>query len=152
MNNIILFDKKEFGSVRTITEDNKVLFCGSDVAKVLGYHNPRKALSDHCKGVTKRIFATNGGNQQMNFISEGDVYRLIVNSNLPTAKKIESWIFDEVLPTIRRTGGYVNEEDLFIDTYLYNLDDNIKNQFRQYLSTLRQLNGKSNDSVPLAEF
>ena len=66
-----------------LIEDEQLLFCGSDVAKALGYAVPRKALYDHCKGVLKRNTLTNGGMQEMSFIPEGDVYRLIVHSKLP---------------------------------------------------------------------
>ena len=83
MNELQIFANEKFGSVRIIEEDGKVLFCGSDVAKALGYAVPRKALFDHCKGVLKRNTLTNGGEQEMSFISEGDVYRLITHSKLP---------------------------------------------------------------------
>ena len=106
MNEIKIFENTEFGSVRTIEENGKVMFCGSDVAKALGYKEPHKARSRHCKGGMKRPTPTNGGLQEMIFISEGDIYRLAAKSELPGADKFESWIFDEVLPSIRRTGGY----------------------------------------------
>ena len=102
-----IFTNPEFGNIRTLeTEDGKVLFCASDVASALGYSNTRDAISRHCKGVVKRDTLTNGGKQEMSFIPEGDVYRLIANSKLPNAVKFESWVFDEVLPTIRKTGSY----------------------------------------------
>jgi prophage antirepressor-like protein len=77
-----------------------------DVATALGYVNPRKAVNDHCKGVTKRDTPTSSGVQSMSYINEGDLYRLIMKSKLPSAEKFESWVMDEVLPTIRKTGGY----------------------------------------------
>ena len=79
----------------------------SDVAAALGYANPRKAVSDHCKGVTKRDTPTSSGVQSMSYIGEGDLYRLIMKSKLPSAEKFESWVMDEVLPSIRSTGYYV---------------------------------------------
>ena len=100
-----VFENEEFGQVRTIVENGEVLFCGADVAKALGYANSRKALIDHCKGVTKRDTLTTGGMQQLSFIPEGDVYRLVVHSRLETAVRFEHWVFDEVLPTLRKTGG-----------------------------------------------
>ena len=106
MNDIQIFNNPDFGEVRTMEENGAVLFCGSDVAKALGYSNPSKALSDHCKGVTKRYTLTKGGNQELNFIPESDVYRLIVHSKLPAAERFEKWVFDEVLPSIRKTGSY----------------------------------------------
>lgn len=107
------FQSEEFGTLRTVDEDGKTLFCGADVAKALGYKNPRKAIGDHCKGVTKRDAPTPSGVQSMSFISEGDVYRLITHSKLPSAERFESWVFDEVLPSIRQQGGYIaaTEED-----------------------------------------
>lgn len=106
MKNLQVFKNAEFGEVRTIEEDGKVLFCGSDIAKALGYANPRKALADHCKGVTKRNTPTTGGVQELSYIPEGDLYRLITHSKLPSAEKFESWMFDEVLPAIRKNGAY----------------------------------------------
>lgn len=107
MNELRIFENEAFGEIRTLeTDDGKVLFCGADIASTLGYQNPRKALSDHCKGVTKCYAPTNGGSQEMSFITEGDVYRLIAHSKLPKAVEFESWVFDEVLPSIRKTGSY----------------------------------------------
>lgn len=124
---IEIFKNEEFGEIRTVLDENsKVLFCGSDVAKALGYSNPRKALLDHCKGVTKRDTPTNGGIQALSFIHEGDVYRLITHSKLPSAEKFESWVFDEVLPTICKTGGYVNNIDLMVNTYFSDIPNEQK--------------------------
>lgn len=80
MTDIQIFRSPEFGWIRTIEEDGKVLFCGNDVAKALGYVNPRDALSRHCKGVVKRDTPTISGSQEMNFIPEGDIYRLAAKS------------------------------------------------------------------------
>ena len=113
MNNLKLFENPEFGNIRTIeTEDGKVLFCGKDIATALGYSNPRKAIIDHCKGVTKRDTLTNGGVQELAFIPEGDVYRLITHSKLPDAERFERWVFDEVLPSIRKHGAYMTDDVL----------------------------------------
>ena len=106
MNELMIFDNPEFGEIRTITEKNKTLFCGKDVAAALGYKDTINAVKQHCKGVVKRHLLSDGGKQLTNFIPEGDIYRLAASSQLPGAEKFESWIFDEVLPSIRRTGGY----------------------------------------------
>lgn len=106
MNELQIFNSGEFGEIRTIEIDGKPYFVGSDVAKALGYSNPRKAILDHCKGVTKRDTPTSSGIQSMSYINEGDLYRLIMKSKLPSAEKFESWVMDEVLPTIRKTGSY----------------------------------------------
>ena len=105
-NKIEIFKNEQFGEVRTILEGEKVLFCAADVAKALGYTNPNKAVNDHCRAITKRSTPISGKVQSINFIPEGDVYRLIIRSKLPAAEKFELWVFDEVIPTIRKTGGY----------------------------------------------
>lgn len=106
LNKLQIFSNPEFGSIRTLDEDGKVLFAATDVAKALGYRNPHDAISKHCKGVAKREALTNGGVQELNFIPEGDVYRLITHSNLPDAEEFERWLFDDMLPTLRKTGSY----------------------------------------------
>ena len=106
MNSLQIFNSEEFGEIRTIEIDGKPYFVGTDVAKALGYSNPRKAILDHCKGVTKRDTPTSSGVQSMSYINEGDLYRLIMKSKLPSAEKFESWVMDEVLPAIRQTGSY----------------------------------------------
>lgn len=106
MNSLQIFNSEEFGEIRTIEIDGKPYFVGTDVAKALGYSNPRKAILDHCKGVTKRDTPTSSGVQSMSYINEGDLYRLIMKSKLPSAEKFESWVMDEVLPAIRKTGSY----------------------------------------------
>lgn len=111
MNELMIFNNPEFGEIRTITEDGKTLFCGSDVAKALGYKRPNEAITAHCRGTVKRRTPTKGGEQEMLFIPEGDIYRLAAKSELPGADKFESWIFDEVLPSIRKTGGYALPKD-----------------------------------------
>nr|UWG80438.1 MAG: hypothetical protein [Bacteriophage sp.] len=106
MNELQFFNSEEFGEIRTAEIDGKPYFVGTDVAKALGYNNPRDAVSRHCKGVVKRDTPTSSGIQSMSYINEGDLYRLIMKSKLPSAEKFESWVMDEVLPTIRKTGSY----------------------------------------------
>ncbi len=106
MTDLQTYTNAAFGSVRILYEDGKPLFCGADACKALGYKNQSKALNDHCKGVTKRYIPTSGGKQQANFLPEGDLYRLITHSKLPSAEKFEHWVFDEVLPAIRKNGMY----------------------------------------------
>ena len=107
MNQISIFTY-EGTNVRTITaEDGTPLFCGKDVASILGYYNPGKAVRDHCKGGPFWTpLETPGGKQQVRFITEGDIYRLIFNSKLPEAEKFEAWVTSEVLPSIRKHGMY----------------------------------------------
>lgn len=108
-NAVELFSNREFGDLRVMEEDGRTMFCGKDVAAALGYVNTKDALSRHCHGVAKHypIIDSLGREQQARFITEGDVLRLIVSSKLPQAQAYERWVFDEVLPSIHRTGGYI---------------------------------------------
>ena len=96
-------------TVRLHVEGEHVEYCAKDIAAALGYANTNKAIGDHCRGVTNRypIIDSLGRTQSAVFISEGDVYRLIASSKLPAAVEFEHWLFDEVLPSIRRHGGYM---------------------------------------------
>ena len=102
---VFSFESRE---VRTVTSDaGEVLFVGKDVCDALGYTNASKAIGDHCKGVTIRYpLQTAGGVQEARVLTEADVLRLIVNSKLPAAEAFERWVFEEVLPSIRKTGSY----------------------------------------------
>lgn len=109
MNDITVFHSKEFGDMSTITQKGQPWFIGKEVASILGYSNVRDALSKHVddedKGVAKRD--TPGGAQKMTIINESGLYSLILSSKLPTAKKFKHWVTSEVLPAIRKTGGYI---------------------------------------------
>ena len=84
--------------IRMIGNNTAPLFVASDVAKALGYKEPHKAVSRHCKGGTKHPVLTNGGTQDMIVIREPDVYRLVTNSKLPAAQAFENWVMEDVLP------------------------------------------------------
>ena len=101
-----VFNNPEFGEIRSVEISEKVFFVGIDIAKALGYKNPNDAISRHCRGYVKHAVPTNSGMQEMNVIPEGDIYRLIVKSELPAAQEFEKWIFEEVIPQIRKTGSY----------------------------------------------
>lgn len=125
MNKLQVFKSNEFGSVRMIKINNKPYAVANDVLKALGYAEGswRTTLSRKCKGVTKcNGLKING--IEVNLIPEGDIYRLITGSHLPKAQKFESWVFDEVLPQIRQTGGYIptnkdeTEEDILAKAIL----------------------------------
>ena len=118
MNTLKVFQNKEFGRVRTVLVDNKPYFVANDVAKSLGYKRPADAITAHCKGSVKYRYLTEGGEQELKIIPEGDVYRLVVKSKLPSAEKFESWVFDEVLPSIRKNGGYINGQETLSDDEL----------------------------------
>lgn len=143
-----IFKSQEFGNIRTVKIGNDILFYGVDVATALEYARPSKAITDNCKGVLTEDSIKNAGGYPEKLIKEGDVYRLIVKaseqSNNPNikekAEKFEIWIFDEVLPTIRKTGGYVNNDELFIATYLPYAEESTKLIFAQTLKTVREQN------------
>ncbi len=127
MNDLTIFQSEQFGTVRTLDEEGKILFCGTDVASALGYSKTHNAITRHCKnplmrrievcaapiqGITSPHETTKARKEQdMLFITEGDLYRLITHSRLPAAEAFEKWVFDEVLPTIRKTGQYKAEPE-----------------------------------------
>lgn len=114
-NKLEIFNNTEFGSVRIIQEGDKYLFCGLDVAAALGYAKPRNAITAHCRYALKRGVPhpqAESKEIEMLFIPEGDVYRLITHSKLPSADRFEKWVFDEVLPNIRKHGVYITDEKL----------------------------------------
>lgn len=106
MTELRAFNNPEFGTIRTIVENGKTLFCGRDVANVLGYSDSKKAIARHCKGGMKRPLPTVSGVQEAVFIPEADLYRLAFGSKLPTAEQFTDWVVEEVLPSIHKTGGY----------------------------------------------
>lgn len=108
MNDLKVFSNSEFGELGVMLIDGKEYFPATQCAKLIGHENPARAVRKFCKGVTKMVTPTVGGSQEVNYIPEGDLYRLIVSSKLPAAEKFERWVFDEVLPSIRQTGGYGN--------------------------------------------
>lgn len=128
MNDLKVFSSSEFGELGVLVIDGKEWFPAIQCAKILGYSNPRKAVIDHCKGdgVTKRDGVSYSTNQygvttqqinEIKYINEGNLYRLIVSSKLPQAEKFERWVFDEVLPSIRQNGSYIpNAEELIAKT------------------------------------
>ena len=106
MNNLQVFENIEFGRLEVYEIDGKPHFPAAKCAGILGYTNPQKAIRDHCKGVNESCTPTPGGIQTIKVIPEGDLYRLIIRSNMPKAQEFERWVFDEVLPRIRQTGTY----------------------------------------------
>lgn len=109
MTDLQTYTNAAFGSVRVLYEDGKPLFCGADACKALGYSNQWDALKRHCRYLVKREVPNPQSVSKkvtMNFLPEGDLYRLITHSKLPSAEKFERWVFDEVLPSIRKNGMY----------------------------------------------
>ena len=120
MDSLQVFNSEDFGEIRaSITDDGNPIFCARDVAVALGYKNPNDAIAKHCKGIAIRYpLMTDGGEQLARFITEGDMYRLIASSKLDSAQRFETWVFDEVLPSIRKHGMYATPqtvEDMLAD-------------------------------------
>lgn len=109
---MLTVSNSEFGKLEILMEDGKELFPAKECARILGYSDPNGAVRNHCKGCVKRtVVDARGCKQIANYIPEGDLYRLIIRSRLPAAQKFEKWLFDEVLPELRRTGGYRAKPD-----------------------------------------
>lgn len=117
MNNVIPFNNDEF-SIRVVLIDGEQWFVGKDAAEALGYSDTVNAIKQHCKGVAKRYpLPTAGGMQELRIINEPDLYRLIVGSTLPAAERFQQWVFEEVLPSIRKTGSYhrpMSQAEMFL--------------------------------------
>ena len=107
MNSVQIFNNERFGRIRVAKTSDKPMFFANDVAKALGYVEYQKAVRTHCKGVSEMDTPTAGGIQRVKYIPESDVYRLVMRSKLPQAEQFQDWVCDEVLPAIRKTGGYM---------------------------------------------
>lgn len=141
-----IFENSEFGKIRTTVDDEgRILFCGSDVAKALGYQEPHKAVRRHTKGGMKHPTPTDGGMQELVFIPEPDVYRLIFRSKLPSAVHFEAWVVESVLPTIRKHGAYIAPGTL--EQLMANPDATAK-----LFHELKQLETRLTDMQPKAEY
>ena len=151
MNELQVFNNDEFGNIRVTIIDGKEMFVGKDVAKSLGYSNPRDAISRHCKGVVKHDSFKEGGHC-VALITEGDMYRLITHSKLPSAEEFEKWVFDEVLPTIRKHGAYMTEDT--IEKALTDPDFLIKlaTQLKEEKEARRLAEEKLEQQKPLMDF
>lgn len=124
------FFNEKFGEVRAVTLENITYFVASDIARALGYKNPQKAIRDHCKRVNESFIPSNGGEQKAKVIAKSDIYRLIVRSKLESADEFESWIFDEILPIIENTGGYIEagREEEMVSKYFPSFSKEIQTE------------------------
>lgn len=153
MNEMMVFNNPEFGSVRTVCIDGEPWLVGKDVALILKYTNPQKAIRDHVDSEDRTVnesFTVNG--TMATLINESGFYSLVLSSKLPTAKKFKRWVTAEVLPTIRKTGGYVANEDVFVETYLPFADEPIKQLFRIQCRVINQLNERIRKDEPKVKF
>jgi prophage antirepressor-like protein len=143
-NNIQIFRNSQFGEVRVTEIDGKTYFVGIDVARALGYADPKGAVSRHCKGaLIQRLSDNQGVPHDYMCIPEGDLYRLAAKSQLPGAEVFESWIFDEVIPSIHKHGGYLTaqkiEEALLNPDTLIQLATNLKEERQKRLIAEKQV-------------
>jgi len=137
-------DRDRLRNVRTVEIDGEVWFVASDVTELLGYSNGRDSVIRHCKskGVVKHDIPTSSGSQSVTLINESNVYRLIVKSKLPTAEKFEEWLFDEVIPSIRKTGGYGYSKKAYeskLPNFTQRYKANIKNVKPRFFSVINEL-------------
>ena len=143
---LMLFKNEEFGSVRVKMIDNEPWFVGKDVAVALGYAKPENAIGTHVEleDKTTTLIQGTGSNYKSKtvIINESGLYSLILSSKLESAKKFKKWVTGEILPSIRKTGGYVNDDEMFINTYLPNVDEQTRLLFKSNLMVIRDLNGK----------
>lgn len=154
-NELQVFTNEEFGELQVILIEGKEYFGATNTAKLLGYSNPHDAIVRHCRkdGVVKHeVIDSLGRKQEINAITEGNLYRLISKSQLPNAEKFESWVFDTVLPTLRKTGGYISNSDLMVNTYFGSLDDNYKMIVKGLFSQIENQQRQLEEAKPLITF
>lgn len=144
MDELKVFENEEFGKVRVVEVNGEGWLVGKDVAEVLGYSDVNKAVAMHVDDEDKLNDKSSPsfGQRGSWIINESGLYSLVLKSKLPSAKKFKRWVTSEVLPQIRRTGGYVGNDDMFITTYLPFADENTKSMFKATLTTVRIQNEK----------
>ena len=154
MNKISTFNNPEFGAVRTTTINDEPYFVGKDVAIALGYERPTDAARKHIdpedRGVAK--IETLSGTQEMTVINESGLYSLILSSKLPTAKKFKRWITHDVIPAIRKTGGYVNDTAQFVDYYFGQLEPNQKQALTMMFDESKRMSDQLKEQAPKVLF
>lgn len=138
-NSIEVFENPIFGQIRMTMVDDEPMFCLVDVCRALEIKNATDVAKRLDEDELTRL-NLGGRAGESNFITESGLYAVIVRSDKPNAKKFRKWVTSEVLPTIRKTGGYVNNDELFISTYLPYADENTKLMFSQTLKTVREQN------------
>ena len=155
MNEMMIFNNPEFGSVRTVCIDGEPWLVGKDVALILGYAKPNNALASHVDeddSLKWGVIDSMGRKQETIIINESGFYSLVLSSKLPSAKKIKRWVTSEVLPTIRKTGGYVNDAEKFVNTYLPFADEPTKELFKIQFEYIGQLNARIRRDEPKVRF
>ena len=155
-NKIKIFESEEFGKIRTLVRNGEPWFVGKDVAVILGYAKPENAIAAHVNNEDKTttLIQGTGSNykSKTTIINESGFYSLVLSSKMPRAKEFRRWVTSEILPTIRKTGGYVANEDMFIENYLPFLDEPYQNLFRLQMMAINKLNERIRHDQPLVEF
>ena len=154
MNKIMIFENEEFGKVRTVCIDGEPWLVGKDVAEKLGYSDTAKAIKRHVdeedKGVD--VLSTPGGKQPITVINESGFYSLVLSSKMPKAKNFKRWVTSEVLPTIRKTGGYVANPELFVETFFPSASPDIKATMKLVIQHSIELERKNDLNEPKVKF
>lgn len=148
-----VFEYEDY-KVRTVLKDDEVYFVAKDVCGILNHSNHKVAISRLDEDEVSKVYLTDsiGRNQITNAVNESGLYSLVLTSNKKEAKQFKKWITKEVLPTIRKTGGYVANDDLFINTYLPHADEQTKTMFKATLENVRKLNDKVEELEPKADY
>ena len=154
MNELQIFKSHEFGEIRTTIQNGEPWFVAADVCKALDIENNRKATNrlDDDEKNTVTLSDGNRGNPNTTIVNEAGLYSLVLGSRKPEAKAFKRWITHEVLPTIRRTGGYVNSAEAFIGHYLPYADESTRTMFRAQLKAIEELNAKIEADKPKVLF
>lgn len=150
---IKIFENEKFGRIRTITKDGEPWFVLADVCRALEIRNSRMVAGRLDRDELMSVKLTSGGQRrEMTVINESGLYAVIIRSDKPQAQSFRKWLTSEVIPTIRRTGGYVSNEEMFIENYLPFLDDAYRNLFRLQMIAINKLNERIRHEKPLVEF
>ena len=154
MNDLQQFTSAQFGDIRALSIDGDPWFVGKDIAERLGYTNPLKAIRDHVdpedKGVNE--MDTPGGRQPLIFINESGLYSLVLSSKLPSAKAFKRWITHDVIPTIRKTGGYVSDTSAFVNAYFPEMTEAQKAVIGAMLDESRRMGQQLKEQAPKVLF
>ena len=152
-NKIKIFENEEFGKVRTVIIDGEPWFVLADICKILEISNSRMVAGRLESDELMSVRLTSGGqHREMTAVSESGLYAVVLRSDKPQAKPFRKWVTSEILPTIRKTGGYVADEDMFIENYLPFLEEPYKGLFRLQMMAINQLNERIKHDQPLVDF
>lgn len=155
MNELTVFNNEEFGEIRTMTIEGEPYFVGKDVAEMLGYAKPLNALATHIDeddSLKQGLIDSMGRMQETILINESGLYSLILSSKLPKAKEFKRWVTAEVLPAIRKTGGYVNDTAQFVESYFGQLDPSQKHALTMMFDESKRMSAQLKEQAPKVLF